>query len=44
MDNFDYTFFPFAYDFEIKLECNGIEDIEVYGASDSHKTKMYQTA
>lgn len=41
VDNFDYTFFPFAHNFEIILECDGLEDIEVFGTSDAEKVKSY---
>jgi hypothetical protein len=44
VDNFDYTFFPFAFDFKITASCDDIDDIEVFGASDSDKITTYQSA
>ena len=34
VDNFDYTFFPFAFNIEISLESSDIDNIEVYGSND----------
>jgi len=41
VDNFDYTFFPFAYDIEITVESPDIDRIEVYGTNDSKNFENY---
>jgi len=43
VDNFDFTFFPFAYDMEIILESKEIVDIEVFGTGDALIRDSYKT-
>ena len=40
-ENFDYTFFPCAYDIEVSLESEDVKFFNVYGTADSDQVKTY---
>lgn len=42
VDNFDYTFFPSAYDLEVSLHCEGVQSIEVFGSPDAEELQFMQ--
>lgn len=40
-ENFDYTFFPSAYDIAIEIESDSVSAIEVFGTPDRQKVAEY---